>query len=105
MFLGPWLDHENFHVQVRNAWHSHDPWSANIVHLTRHFKVWNRETYGNVFKRKRRLLAHLKGIDRNLMEGPNERLSHLKRELWEQYKSLLDHEVAFWFQQSCSKWL
>lgn len=61
--------------------------------------------YGNIFKRKKRLLAHLEGIDRKLLEGPSERLSHLKRDLWGQYNAILDQEEVYWFQQSRSKWL
>lgn len=61
--------------------------------------------YGNIFKRKKRLLARLEGIDRKLLEGPSERLSHLKRDLWGQYNAILDQEEVYWFQQSRSKWL
>lgn len=59
---------------------------------------WNIEVYGNLFKRKRHLLARLEGIDRKILEGPNERLQALKKDIWAQYNSLLDHEEAYWFQ-------
>lgn len=62
-FLGSWLEHDDFGPQVRNAWRYLDSWSANIAHLTSRLSTWNREIYGNLFKRKRRLLGRLEGID------------------------------------------
>lgn len=50
-------------------------------------------------------MGRLEGIDRKLLEGPNERLGHLKKDLWTQYNSILDHEEAFWFQQARTKWI
>lgn len=32
-FLGSWLDHDNFHVQVQNAWRNSDTWQDNITRL------------------------------------------------------------------------
>lgn len=81
-----------------------DIWTENITHLTHVFTSWNRHTYGNIFRRKKRLLARLEGVDRSLMEGPNERLSHLKADLWAQYNSLLDQE-EYWLHLSRTKWL
>lgn len=104
-FLGPWLDHDDFHVQVHNAWRDSDDWVTNINRLQHILRSWNRDVYGDIFKRKKQLIARMEGIDRKLLEGPNERLRQLKQDLWCQYNSLLDHEEAYWFQQSRSQWL
>lgn len=80
--LNSWLGHEDFLTQVQNAWHLGAEWCSNISNLTKALKTWNRNTYGNIFQKKKCLLARLEQIDRQLLEGPNERLSALKAELW-----------------------
>lgn len=104
-FLAPWLEHDGFHHQVEQAWKVRDPWNSNIRRLTTSLARWNNDVYGNIFRQKKRILACLEGIDRKLLESPNERLSHLKKELWTHYNTLLDHEEAYWFHQARSNWL
>lgn len=104
-FLGPWLSRVDFYVQLRNAWRHGDSWATNMLSTLATLGKWNTEAYGNIFQRQRRLIARLEGIDRQLIEGSNERLQALKKELWSQYNTLLDHEEAYWFQQSRSQWL
>lgn len=41
-FLGPWLDHPNFKVQLENAWRPSTSWNENISRLTKNLKVCNR---------------------------------------------------------------
>lgn len=50
-------------------------------------------------------MARLEGVDLSLIEGHNEKLSHLKAYLWAQYNSLLDQEEAYWLHLSRTKWL
>lgn len=104
-FLGPWVEHVDFQSQVKNAWRTDDPWNTNVSRLTACLTHWNRHTYRNIFKWKRRLLGRMEGIDRTLLVHPNERLSQLKKDLWTEYNSMLDQEEAFWFQQARSQWI
>lgn len=95
--LGSWLEQADFEAQVKHAWRQSDSWNMNIARLTSRLIQWNQDVYGNLFKRKRRLLGRLEGIDRALFQGPNERFFQLKKELWTQYNSILDQEEAYWF--------
>lgn len=104
-FLGPWLEHEDFHSQVYSSWRNSDSWNINIARLSKTLSTWNRTVFGNIFQRKKRLLGHLEGIDRQFINGSTERLSRLKQDLWTEYNSLLDQDEAYWFQQARSKWL
>lgn len=90
---------------MKHAWRQSDSWNTNIARLTSRLIQWNQDVYGNHFKRKRRLLDRLEGIDRALFQGPNERFFQLKKELWTQYNSILDQEEAYWFQQARSQWI
>lgn len=104
-FLGPWLDHQDFHSEVTNSWRIHDSWDENINRLTVNLSRWNKLIYGNIVSKKRRLIGRMEGIDRKLMEGHNERLVQLKKDLWTEYNTILKHKEAYWFQQSRIKWL
>lgn len=99
-FLGPWLDHPNFKNQLNNAWRSSSSWSENITRLSDNLKTWNSEVFGNIFKRKRRILARLEGIQRVLIQGKNDRLQALKEDLWDEYSKIVHQEEAYWFQQA-----
>lgn len=63
-FLGSWLDHGNFECQGQNAWRLGDSWLTNISRLQHNLKSWNRDVYGNLFNRKRCLIARIEGIDK-----------------------------------------
>lgn len=104
-FLGPWLDHPDFKNQLDTSWIPSSSWGDNISRLSANLRTWNNEVFGNIFKRKKRVLAHLEGTQRVLFHGKNERLQILKEGLWEEYSRILHQEEAYWFQQSRSKWI
>lgn len=55
-------------------------------------RQWNNETFGNIFHRKRRVLARLEGIQRKLAYGPADFLIQLDKTLREEYQSILRDE-------------
>lgn len=64
-FLGPWLEHEDFHVQVQNAWQLGDSWNSNISHLSKSLDQWNRNVFGNLFLKKGASWSVLKALTEN----------------------------------------
>lgn len=63
--------------------------------FTNNLRVWNRDVFGNIFKRKRRLLGIIEGINRKLIDQHNERLANLRQDLWKEYTSILSQEEAY----------
>lgn len=104
-FLGPWLEHPEFRVQLENSWRASSSWNDNISRLSNTLKAWNHDVFGNIFKKKKRILDRLEGIQCGLLQGNNERLLGLKEELWDEYCSILLQEEAYWYQQARSKWI
>lgn len=104
-FLGAWLDHTDFDNQVKYSWCISSDWKDNINRLTDNLKYWNKEVFGNIFKRKHRILKRLESIKNVLMNGPNDRLQKLRSELWEEYSMIIAHEEGYWYQQAKSKWV
>lgn len=80
-FLGSWLDHPDFRVQLESSWRISFSWNDNITRLSKSLSVWNREVFGNIFKRKKRIISRLEGIQRVLLSGGNDRLLLLKKDL------------------------
>ncbi|GAU35861.1 hypothetical protein TSUD_63510 [Trifolium subterraneum] len=104
-FLGSCLDHPDFSNQVRNSWTSTSDWQENVDRITANLKTWNRNVFGNIFKRKERILKRLEGINRVIQEGNSDHLIRLKSELWEEYRQITQQEENYWFQQARSKWI
>lgn len=104
-FLGPWLDHPTFKTEVANSWHSTDSWCTNLIRTTYNLSLWNKEVFGNIFRRKHRILKRLEGINRVLMKNSIERLLILKDQLWLEYQSIVKYEEAYWFHQAKCKWI
>lgn len=90
---------------MENVWHASDSWEVNIERLTTNLRVWNKECFGNIFRRKKRILARLGGILRKLLERENDRLLNLRNTVWNEYNLILSQEKAYWFQHSRSHWI
>ncbi|GAU43787.1 hypothetical protein TSUD_378120 [Trifolium subterraneum] len=104
-FEAAWVTHEDFHKFLKDKWSG----GSNLVHrlhdLTPQLKEWNKETFGNIFKRKQELLARLNGIQNSSNYGYSNFLDTLERELQEQLASTLFQEECLWFQKSRGQWI
>ncbi|XP_050281743.1 uncharacterized protein LOC126722642 [Quercus robur] len=95
-----WLHHPDFFRIVREAW----PEGANLEVATTDFirkaKKWNFEVFGNIFAKKKRVLARLNGTQKALANNPIEFLLRLEDQLIEEYSSILLQEEEFWALKS-----
>lgn len=73
-FLAAWLSDEKFTEFVASYWNS----ECNYFHATKTFTkdvmVWNKKTFGNIFNRKKRLLALVGGIQKALQRHSSNKL-------------------------------
>ncbi|KAK0576324.1 hypothetical protein LWI29_015425 [Acer saccharum] len=77
-------------------------WEANpgniegkIQNLAIRLKEWNHDTFGCIFKEKRRLLARLQGIQRSLGEKYNHGLFKLDIKLQEEFNRIDDSLTGY----------
>lgn len=91
-FLSPWIEHEDFENQVSTSWVPSDDWNVNISRMTTNLKHWNKHVFGNIFKRKERILRRLEGINNKLMLEDNDRLVRLRCDLWKEYNSVANRK-------------
>ena len=63
-------------------------------------KAWNRDDFGNIIHRKKRILARLGGIQKALESYPNSNLTQLELELKRDLERIMTQEEILWFQKS-----
>jgi hypothetical protein len=61
--------------------------------LTSNLKTWNKEVFGNIFYRKKRVVGQLQGINR------------LEKELNSEYNQILKQEEIYWYKKSRCQWI
>ena len=57
-----WLSHPTFSEVVKDAWANHSTLPIAIASFTSKAQVWNKNQFGNIFHRKKRICARLRGI-------------------------------------------
>lgn len=61
--------------------------------------------FGDIFKKKRKLMARLEGLQTAVQRRSNPFLHKLKEELAREYNTILYQEELFWFQKARTEWL
>ena len=104
-FQSFWLSDSSFPNIVRNAWAN----QSNLVQATTTFvreaQVWNREHFGNILVKKKRLLARLLGIQKALAISPNLFLVNLDKQLQGELNKVLNNEEELWAMKSRINWM
>lgn len=67
--------------------------------------IFNSVVFGNIFRRKRRIEGHIRGIQCNLENIDYASLILLEQELEHDYNVILCEEKYLWFQKSREKWV
>ncbi|KAL7166943.1 hypothetical protein ACSBR2_037579 [Camellia fascicularis] len=103
-FEAAWMTHPGLIDVINSSWTN---MNHNLIDSTADFtckvKEWNRVVFGNIFKRKRHLLARIEGLQKCLANNFSHSLQILEKELITQYNSTLYQEEILWFQKARSK--
>ena len=67
--------------------------------------AWNKSKFGNIFHRKKRILARLNGVQCALTSNPSESLYRLEKSLREDYFIILKLEEELWALKSRVGWV
>ncbi|KAL4610263.1 hypothetical protein ACB092_08G038700 [Castanea dentata] len=76
-----WLSHPTFPELVRDTWVNPLNFQMAISSFSEQATVWNRTHFGNLFQRKNRILAGLKGIQKSLTMNSNSFLINLEKKI------------------------
>jgi ribonuclease HI len=100
-----WLKDPSFPNIVQDSWQCfpNDVILA-IKDFTARVTTWNREVFGNIFFKKKRLLARPSGIQRSIALNPCSTLLDLEKSLTDQFQQILFLEEEFWALKSRLQW-
>ncbi|GAU42748.1 hypothetical protein TSUD_77850 [Trifolium subterraneum] len=104
-FEAAWTSHVDFNNLMNSKWEKDKDIVQSLQELTTHLQKWNKETFGDIFKRKKEILGRLQGIQNSSNYGYSTFLENLKKELQDQLDVTLYQEECLWFQKSRSKWI
>ena len=77
----------------------------NNTRLPGSLQLWNKECFGNIFRRKIRLRARLEGIQKQLSSNHSDHLLKLERKLHQELEMVLNQEALLWYQKSREEWI
>ena len=104
-FQPMWLSHPFFSGVVCDAWSNPPTLQPAVVSFSEKARVWNKKHFGNLFQRKKRALARLKGIQESLAASPSTHLINLKKMLRSEFTEVAKLEEEFWAMKSRVLWL
>ncbi|XP_020229075.1 uncharacterized protein LOC109810102 [Cajanus cajan] len=104
-FLASWITHEDFHRFVRHHWNPMLNWNSQILSLQKELQRWNKEVFGNIFYKKRRVLRKMEKINLNLSLVEGRLYEEQLLKTWKQYELVIYQEEIMMFQKARSKWL
>ncbi|XP_019162015.1 PREDICTED: uncharacterized protein LOC109158583 [Ipomoea nil] len=105
-FEAAWLLRDDYWDTWKQAW---DPLGDNISgaidRVGKLSKDWNLKTFGNIFHRKKMILARIAGIQASPNYGSNRTLMNLEIRLVDELNNILKQEEVFWYQKSRKDWI
>ena len=104
IFEKMWLTHPGFPAIVDKAWDHAPSLAQAISSFTSYATAWNKEVFGNLFTRKKKILARLIGVQKAIAIKPSPFLLSLDQELSLAYSEILNQEEDFWALKSRLDW-
>lgn len=89
------MSHPLFPFVVIDSWMEDGPLKLNIKKFIVDVKIWNREVFGDIYHRKKKVEARLRGIQKSIVDGPNAYLLNLECQLRQEYFEVLHYEKEF----------
>ena len=104
-FQSFWLSDPSFPIVVNKAWQQPRRLMEAIDVFSRQASLWNKNHFGNIFKKKNRILARLDGVQRSLANQPSSSLVALEKSLCKELDVVLEQERDLWALKSRINWM
>lgn len=95
-----WMNHSSLRDTVLAAWRQEATVGENLNKIASVLEVWNKEVFGNIFQRKRRLANRIRGVQRALEVSDSNFLLNLEKDLLGELEEVLYQEESFWNKKS-----
>lgn len=103
--MAAWATHLEFAQFIKNNWSITEGIEENKKILAAKLQEWNKNVFGNIIHRKRRVIARLEGIQRKWSIQPRFDLLKLNKKLQKELEEILLQEEMLWFQRSREEWI
>ena len=103
--MASWITHSDWDSFVWNNWEHNLPLGEAITNFAGKVAVWNREVFGNIFRRKKSVLAKLGGIQKAMETHSTRNLRTLELELREELEDILLQEEMYMRQKANSDFI
>ena len=102
-----WMSDPSFQQTILDPWSRGEGDVVSKLEKVREVLVeWNVNVFGNVYKKKRRVLARLGGTQKALHNNPRSTFLHnLERDLEAELIEILNQEESLWYMKSRSNWV
>ena len=104
-FQAAWLLHKGFEEFISRMWMASTPVNVTLKALTERLDIWNKETFGNLFRRKRNIWRRIVGIQENIAAGGPRYLLKLELKLRNRLDEVLSQIELFWYQKSRAEYI
>lgn len=104
-FMASWMLHKDYFWWMEKEWEWNGDLMSSLECFAEKLRCWNRDTFGNVFSKKRRVQRRLEGVVRALDVQATPGLLSLERELKREWSDILLQEELLWLQKSRIDWL
>lgn len=74
------------------VWRNSDSLEDVVHTFKREATIWNKEHFGNIFAKKKKIMARLNGIQRVITSNPSSSLLYLERKLQLELENVLNQE-------------
>ncbi|XP_050241371.1 uncharacterized protein LOC126690300 [Quercus robur] len=104
-FQSFWLSDSSFPQVVQKAWAGAPSLQGAINKFSHAASKWNKGHFGNIFEKKKRIMARLGGIQRDLAVCPSVSLVELERKLQADLCCIFYQEEELWALKSRVNWM
>ena len=104
-FQSCWITDLDLPRVVSQAWDLSNHLREAISNFEKDAVNWNKNHFGNVFGKKRRLMARLRGIQKEMAVRPTASLIDLEKQLLRDLDTILNQELELWALKSRVNWL
>ena len=95
-FQSFWLSNPSFPKIVNQSWRNSRNLSEKIVNFAKEASLWNRNHFGNIFVKKKRLMARLDRVQRAMTDKPSPSLIQLENHLLMELDMVNGQETELW---------
>ncbi|XP_023881941.1 uncharacterized protein LOC136065446 [Quercus suber] len=100
-----WLSDTTFPRVVSQAWSRRSNLAESIECFSQEATLWNKNHFGNIFYKKKRILARLYGALKALANNLRPSLFNLENQLQKDLEEVLDQEWDLWMLKSILNWM